>query len=257
MPRQHQCSASGQHGCQRKTTRNFSYPTLVAKAYLTVDTPCSVGHVGKEKCLNLDIQRTAAAQEGQLLGRQTKQAALEQDKERRSHGRGYQPRVNLDSRAKEDCPAPKETRMKLNALHDGPWTNAKASQQPSRDTKSRIHMAKEKTSTPAVETNDSKQLQQRGRRRQDAAMGHRDEKLVLINEPSAEALRQQKRNLLRKHGIEPKDPDAAVKMHLPTGKIPAGVTTLTRGPSPEKAMRQGARDTAAKSQTARQLAPWQ
>jgi hypothetical protein len=58
-----------------------------------------------------------------------------------------------------------------------------------------------------------------------------------VAEPSAQAMKQQKRNAYKKHGIDPKDPLAAAKMHLPSGQIPPGATTSTTGPSPEKVLR--------------------
>ncbi|PHH67585.1 hypothetical protein CDD82_1304 [Ophiocordyceps australis] len=251
MPWKHQWSSSGQHGCQEKTPRNFSYPTFVVKSQLTIDPTCGVGHVGKDKSLDSGVHRTTAAKERHLPGRQRKQAALERDKERCLHGRAYQPRGNLDSTTKKDCPAAKETRIKPNALHhDRPWTTDKANQ-PYRDIKSRIHMTQETTSAPIVTT----------RTINGCSEGHNDDhddktppqwaskmkKWLQVNEASAEALGQQKPHTLRKHGIEPKDAGGEVKMHLPTGKTLAGVTTSTLEPSPETAMRQGARDTTGKS----------
>ncbi|KAM0563973.1 hypothetical protein ACHAPJ_000181 [Fusarium lateritium] len=57
-----------------------------------------------------------------------------------------------------------------------------------------------------------------------------------VSEPSAQAMKTQKRNTYKRHGIDMKDPQAAVKMHLPIGKIPENAITSTRGPSPEKAL---------------------
>ncbi|TQV95709.1 hypothetical protein V2A60_000892 [Cordyceps javanica] len=55
-----------------------------------------------------------------------------------------------------------------------------------------------------------------------------------VSEPSAQAMRTQKREAFRKHGVNPKDPAAAAKMHLPLGTLPPGTTTSTSGPTPEK-----------------------
>ncbi|KAF9774669.1 hypothetical protein IL306_007300 [Fusarium sp. DS 682] len=57
-----------------------------------------------------------------------------------------------------------------------------------------------------------------------------------VSEPSAQAMKEQKRNAYRRHNIDMKDPRAAVKMHLPIGKIPDDAITSTRGPDPEKAL---------------------
>lgn len=65
----------------------------------------------------------------------------------------------------------------------------------------------------------------------------RVQRWLSVSEPSAQALRAQKRTAYRRYGVDPDDPQAAAKMHLPTGKVPAGVTTSTRGPRPEKALR--------------------
>ncbi|KAH7133581.1 hypothetical protein EDB81DRAFT_762875 [Dactylonectria macrodidyma] len=58
-----------------------------------------------------------------------------------------------------------------------------------------------------------------------------------VSEPSALAMKEQKKVTFKKHGIDPKDPRAAAKMHLPIGKLPEGAITSTRGPSPEKALK--------------------
>ncbi|KAJ2975170.1 hypothetical protein NQ176_g5670 [Zarea fungicola] len=55
-----------------------------------------------------------------------------------------------------------------------------------------------------------------------------------VSEPSAQAMKSQKREAFRKHGIDPKDPEAAAKMHLPLGTLPRDATTSTSGPTPEK-----------------------
>lgn len=55
-------------------------------------------------------------------------------------------------------------------------------------------------------------------------------------EPSAQAIREQKKNIYRQHNIDMKDPQAAIKLHFPIGKIPDNAITSTRGPSPEKAL---------------------
>lgn len=55
-----------------------------------------------------------------------------------------------------------------------------------------------------------------------------------VSEPSAQAMKAQKRDTYKKHGIDPKDPDAAVKMHLPLGTLPRDAITSTSGPTPEE-----------------------
>ncbi|KAJ4272224.1 hypothetical protein NW762_000935 [Fusarium torreyae] len=62
-----------------------------------------------------------------------------------------------------------------------------------------------------------------------------------VSEPSAQAMKMQKRNTYKRHGVDMKDPQAAVKMHLPIGKIPESAITSTRGPSPEKALERARR----------------
>ncbi|KAJ6780998.1 hypothetical protein PWT90_09039 [Aphanocladium album] len=54
------------------------------------------------------------------------------------------------------------------------------------------------------------------------------------SEPSAQALKSQKRDTYRRHGVDLKDPAAAAKMHMPLGTLPPGTTTSTSGPTPEK-----------------------
>ncbi|KAM3482100.1 hypothetical protein MY8738_004130 [Beauveria namnaoensis] len=55
-----------------------------------------------------------------------------------------------------------------------------------------------------------------------------------VSEPSAQAMKAQKRDAFRRAGIDPKDPAAAAKMHLPLGTLPLGATTSTSGPTPEE-----------------------
>lgn len=55
-----------------------------------------------------------------------------------------------------------------------------------------------------------------------------------VSEPSAQAMKTQKRDAFRRAGIDPKDPAAAAKMHLPLGTLPLGATTSTSGPTPEE-----------------------
>lgn len=63
-----------------------------------------------------------------------------------------------------------------------------------------------------------------------------------VSEPSAQAMKAQKRNVYQKHGIDLKDPTAAAKLHFPMGELPAGATTSTKGPTPEKALKKRAKE---------------
>ncbi|OAA49176.1 hypothetical protein BBO_02221 [Beauveria brongniartii RCEF 3172] len=79
-------------------------------------------------------------------------------------------------------------------------------------------------------------------RRHSAGNGDGDKKTLLrsfktwlsVSEPSAQAMKTQKRDAFRRAGIDPKDPAAAAKMHLPLGTLPLGATTSTSGPTPEE-----------------------
>ncbi|KAH8720222.1 hypothetical protein HC256_000625 [Beauveria bassiana] len=79
-------------------------------------------------------------------------------------------------------------------------------------------------------------------RRHSAGDGDGDKKTWLrsfktwltVSEPSAQAMKTQKRDAFRRAGIDPKDPAAAAKMHLPLGTLPLGATTSTSGPTPEE-----------------------
>lgn len=57
---------------------------------------------------------------------------------------------------------------------------------------------------------------------------------IAVSEPSAQAIKSQRRETFKKHGVHRNDPDAAAKMHLPIGVLPRGTTTSTSGPTPEK-----------------------
>lgn len=70
---------------------------------------------------------------------------------------------------------------------------------------------------------------------------------LATSEPSAQAMKDQKRETFKKHGIDLKDPQAAAKLHTPVGKVPIDAITSTSGPAPEKAFqeRMRAKDRAA------------
>lgn len=59
---------------------------------------------------------------------------------------------------------------------------------------------------------------------------------LAVAEPSAQAMKEQKRATYKKHGVSMKDPQAAAKMHMPVGKLPKGTTTSTSGPTPEEVL---------------------
>lgn len=54
------------------------------------------------------------------------------------------------------------------------------------------------------------------------------------SEPSAQAMKKQRKDEYKKHGVSRNDPMAAEKLHLPMGKVPQGATTSTSGPTPEE-----------------------
>ncbi|KAM0255422.1 hypothetical protein ACHAQJ_005790 [Trichoderma viride] len=58
---------------------------------------------------------------------------------------------------------------------------------------------------------------------------------LATSEPSVQAMKDQKKETFKKHGIHSKDPQAAAKMHSPLGKVPIDAVTSTSGPTPEKA----------------------
>lgn len=60
---------------------------------------------------------------------------------------------------------------------------------------------------------------------------------LATSEPSAQAMRDQKKDIFKKHGIDLKDPKAAAKLHSPMGKVPIDAVTSTSGPTPEKALK--------------------
>lgn len=64
---------------------------------------------------------------------------------------------------------------------------------------------------------------------------------LATSEPSAQAMRDQKKDTFKKHGIDLKDPKAAAKLHSPMGKVPISAVTSTSGPTPEKALKEKTR----------------
>ncbi|RFU78014.1 hypothetical protein TARUN_4215 [Trichoderma arundinaceum] len=64
---------------------------------------------------------------------------------------------------------------------------------------------------------------------------------LATSEPSAQAMKDQKREIFKKHGINSKDPQAAAKMHSPLGRVPIDATTSTSGPTPEKVLKEKVR----------------
>lgn len=63
-----------------------------------------------------------------------------------------------------------------------------------------------------------------------------------VSEPSAHAMKTQKRNVYQKHGVDLADPRAAAKMHFPMSQMPAGAITSTRGPDPEDVVKRKAKE---------------
>lgn len=68
-----------------------------------------------------------------------------------------------------------------------------------------------------------------------------------VAEPSAVAMRQQKKATFQRHGIALDDPRAAAKLHYPMGEVPTGIVTSTSGPTPEEALKRKTRESRAKS----------
>lgn len=64
---------------------------------------------------------------------------------------------------------------------------------------------------------------------------------LATSEPSVQAMKDQKKNVFKKHGIDLNDPLAAAKMHSPMGKVPTDAVTSTSGPTPEQALKEKGR----------------
>ncbi|EHK26415.1 uncharacterized protein TRIVIDRAFT_19696, partial [Trichoderma virens Gv29-8] len=64
---------------------------------------------------------------------------------------------------------------------------------------------------------------------------------LATSEPSTQAMKDQKKDAYKKHGVHLKDPQAAVKMHSPMGKVPLDAITSTSGPTPEKVLKEKVR----------------
>lgn len=64
---------------------------------------------------------------------------------------------------------------------------------------------------------------------------------LATSEPSAQAMRVQKKDTFKKHGVDIKDPKAAAKLHSPMGKVPIHAVTSTSGPTPEEALKERTR----------------
>ncbi|KAL7958163.1 hypothetical protein V8C34DRAFT_155288 [Trichoderma compactum] len=64
---------------------------------------------------------------------------------------------------------------------------------------------------------------------------------LATSEPSAQAMKDQKKDAFKKHGVDIKDPQAAAKMHSPLGKVPLDAITSTSGPTPEKVLKEKVR----------------
>ncbi|KAL7799161.1 hypothetical protein V8C37DRAFT_150754 [Trichoderma ceciliae] len=64
---------------------------------------------------------------------------------------------------------------------------------------------------------------------------------LATSEPSAQAMKYQKKETFKKHGIDLKDPQAAAKLHSPLEKVPVEAITSTSGPTPEKALKEKVR----------------
>jgi hypothetical protein len=61
---------------------------------------------------------------------------------------------------------------------------------------------------------------------------------LTVTEPSAQALKQHKKEVFRKAGISPGDPEAYSKLHIPLGEIPAhAIKPSGPGPEPEEVLK--------------------
>lgn len=56
-------------------------------------------------------------------------------------------------------------------------------------------------------------------------------------EPSAQAMKEQRKSTFKKHGIALDDPQAAAKLHVSMERVPEGAVTSTSGPTPEQALK--------------------
>ncbi|KAH0498398.1 hypothetical protein TgHK011_005652 [Trichoderma gracile] len=60
---------------------------------------------------------------------------------------------------------------------------------------------------------------------------------LATSEPSVQAMKDQKKDVFKKHGVDFNDPLAAAKMHSPMGKVPTDAVTSTSGLTPEQALK--------------------
>lgn len=64
---------------------------------------------------------------------------------------------------------------------------------------------------------------------------------LATSEPSVQAMKNQKKDVFKKHGIDLNDPLAAAKMHSPMGKVPTDAVTSTSALTPEQALKEKGR----------------
>ncbi|KAL6878657.1 hypothetical protein J3F83DRAFT_245705 [Trichoderma novae-zelandiae] len=64
---------------------------------------------------------------------------------------------------------------------------------------------------------------------------------LATSEPSVQAMKDRKKDIFKKHGIDFNDPLAAAKMHSPMAKLPTDAVTSTSGPTPERALKERGR----------------
>jgi hypothetical protein len=66
---------------------------------------------------------------------------------------------------------------------------------------------------------------------------------LTVTEPSAQALKQHKKEVFRRAGISPDDPELNSKLHIPVGEIPAhAIKPSGPGPEPEEVLKKELED---------------
>ncbi|KAF3762392.1 hypothetical protein M406DRAFT_19936, partial [Cryphonectria parasitica EP155] len=65
---------------------------------------------------------------------------------------------------------------------------------------------------------------------------------ILTSEPSAQALKQQKKVVYEKAGISPRDPDASAKLDVYATTIPDDAIRPASGPDPDSLARKRAKE---------------
>ncbi|OIW34773.1 hypothetical protein CONLIGDRAFT_626821 [Coniochaeta ligniaria NRRL 30616] len=97
----------------------------------------------------------------------------------------------------------------------------------------------------ATDTRRGSTSREKGKGKENDSKGrwlHKMTDWLAVSEPSAQALKNHRRDVFEKAGISKDDKDARAKLHVPVGEIPADAIRPSKGPDPEDVFKRQAQE---------------